>query len=152
MRIDRREFLKSTGKLVVLTSAAALAWDSLLAGRPEAAPNYKLQDHWWGFAIDIEKCIGCGNCVRACKTENGVPLEPYYFRTWVERYDVPGGDIEHPRWTRPTAATLGSRPGTSRGMARRTSSCRSSATTAPIPPACKSAPSAPPLRVPTEWS
>ncbi|MCX5734760.1 MAG: 4Fe-4S dicluster domain-containing protein [candidate division NC10 bacterium] len=96
MRIDRREFLKSTGKLVVLTSAAALAWDSLIAGRPEAAPNYTLQDHWWGFAIDIEKCIGCGNCVRACKTENDVPLEPYYFRTWVERYHVPGGNIEHP--------------------------------------------------------
>ena len=96
MRINRREFLKSTGKLVLLTSAAALAWDSVIAGRPEAAPNYTLQDHWWGFAIDIEKCIGCGNCVRACKTENDVPLEPYYFRTWVERYHVPGGDIEHP--------------------------------------------------------
>ena len=37
MRIDRREFLKSTGRLVVLTSAAALAWDSLIAGRPEAS-------------------------------------------------------------------------------------------------------------------
>ena len=96
MGINRREFLKSTGKFVLLTSASALAWDSLIAGRPEAAPNYNLQDHWWGFTIDIEKCIGCGSCVRACKTENDVLLEPYYFRTWVERYHVPKGDIEHP--------------------------------------------------------
>jgi tetrathionate reductase subunit B len=96
MGIDRREFLANTGKFILLTSAAASAWDFLKAGTPEAAPNYALQDHWWGFAIDIEKCIGCGNCVRACKTENNVPLEPYYFRTWVERYHVPNGNIEHP--------------------------------------------------------
>jgi Fe-S-cluster-containing dehydrogenase component len=96
MGIDRREFLTHTGKYLLLTSAAALAWDFLKVGTPEAAPNYTLQDHWWGFAIDIEKCIGCGNCVRACKTENDVPLEPYYFRTWVERYRVPNGNIEHP--------------------------------------------------------
>jgi Fe-S-cluster-containing dehydrogenase component len=48
------------------------------------------------MAIDIEKCIGCGNCVRACKTENDVPLESHYFRTWVERYHVPEGVSEHP--------------------------------------------------------
>jgi Fe-S-cluster-containing dehydrogenase component len=96
MGIDRREFLKKSGKLIVLTSAAAIAWDALRSGRPEAAPNYALRDHWWGMAIDIEKCIGCGNCVRACKTENDVPLEPYYFRTWVERYHVPRGALEHP--------------------------------------------------------
>ena len=96
MRVDRREFLKSSGKFILLTAAAAASWDFLQAGTPEAAPNYTLQDHWWGFAIDIEKCIGCGTCVRACKTENDVPLEPYYFRTWVERYHVPGGNIEHP--------------------------------------------------------
>ena len=68
----------------------------MLAGEPEAAPNYKVTDHWWGMTIDIDKCIGCGNCVRACKEENGVPKEPFYFRTWVERYHVPEGDMEHP--------------------------------------------------------
>ena len=46
MGTNRREFLKNTGKFVLLTSAAALAWDFLEAGTPEAAPNYKLQDHW----------------------------------------------------------------------------------------------------------
>jgi len=36
--------------------------------------------------IDIEKCIGCGNCVRACAAENKVPEG--FFRTWIERYTV----------------------------------------------------------------
>ena len=34
--------------------------------------------------INISNCIGCGNCVRACKRENSVPQG--FFRTWVERY------------------------------------------------------------------
>lgn len=38
------------------------------------------------FFVDVTKCIGCGRCVIACKIENDVPLEPIYFRTWVERY------------------------------------------------------------------
>jgi tetrathionate reductase subunit B len=49
------------------------------------------------MAVDIEKCIGCGGCVRACKAENDVPLEAFTFRTWVERYVVDPGDLEHPR-------------------------------------------------------
>ncbi len=53
---------------------------------PEDSPNYKMRDHWWSMLIDIPKCIGCGNCVRACQTENDVP--DGNFRTWVERYHV----------------------------------------------------------------
>ena len=60
----RREFLATSGKYLLLTGAAAVAWESILAGRPEAAPNYNAVDHWWAMTIDIEKCIGCGNCVR----------------------------------------------------------------------------------------
>jgi len=96
MPFDRREFLKETGKLLVLTASASSALEFILAGEPEKADSYRTTDHWWAMLIDIEKCIGCGSCVRACKTENDVPLEPYYFRTWVERYHVPKGDIEHP--------------------------------------------------------
>jgi tetrathionate reductase subunit B len=43
---------------------------------------------WWGYGIDIEKCIGCGRCANACKSENNVPREPFYFRTWVEQYTI----------------------------------------------------------------
>ncbi len=43
-------------------------------------------DKWFGFGFDIEKCIGCGSCASACKIENNVPTEPFFFRTWVEQY------------------------------------------------------------------
>ncbi|MFN7965748.1 MAG: 4Fe-4S dicluster domain-containing protein [Acidobacteriota bacterium] len=96
MQATRRDFLRDGGKYLLLTGLAAQAWDFILAGTPEAAPNYDANKHWWAFYIDIEKCIGCGACVRACKTENDVPLEPLYFRTWVERYTVAALDPAHP--------------------------------------------------------
>ena len=43
---------------------------------------------WWGVGIDISKCIGCGLCAKACKVENDVPQEPFYYRTWVEQYTI----------------------------------------------------------------
>ena len=50
--------------------------------------NYDPLAHHWQMAIDIEKCIGCGLCAKACKKENKVPVEPFFFRTWVERYII----------------------------------------------------------------
>jgi len=38
----------------------------------------------FGYLVDTTKCIGCGNCMVACKRENDVPDGE--FRTWVERY------------------------------------------------------------------
>jgi tetrathionate reductase subunit B len=43
---------------------------------------------WYAIGIDIEKCIGCGNCAKACKSENDVPKEPFYYRSWVEQYTI----------------------------------------------------------------
>ncbi|MHB8519457.1 MAG: 4Fe-4S dicluster domain-containing protein [Limisphaerales bacterium] len=64
--------------------------------------GYDPAKHKWLMQIDIDKCIGCGLCVEACKTENNVPQGPAYFRTWVERYiikkpkpgtDAPRGEV-----------------------------------------------------------
>ena len=81
-------------KLLVLLPAAAIGWKYVLAGTPADSPNYKKAEHWYGMLLDIEKCIGCGNCVRACSTENDVP--DGYFRTWVERYHVEDFHMENP--------------------------------------------------------
>jgi tetrathionate reductase subunit B len=87
MKITRRQML-------ILLPAAAVAWDAVFAGTPEAAHNYTMTEHWWGMLVDISKCIGCGNCVRACAKENDVPEG--YFRTWVERYHVTDDDLANP--------------------------------------------------------
>jgi Fe-S-cluster-containing dehydrogenase component len=50
--------------------------------------DYNPYEHHWGMGIDINKCIGCGRCSAACKQENEVPEEPFFFRTWVERYRI----------------------------------------------------------------
>jgi Fe-S-cluster-containing dehydrogenase component len=96
MHDSRRQFLLQGGRLLVMSAAASLAFEHVLAGEPEKAPNYTMTDHWWGMVIDIEKCVGCGACVRGCKAENDVPNEPQYFRTWVEQYVVSPDDPEHP--------------------------------------------------------
>ena len=77
------------------------------AGRNSGAgsPNYKMSDHWWGMLIDIPKCIGCGNCVRACQTENDVP--DGYFRTWVERYHVDDENMTNPEVISPDGGKEG---------------------------------------------
>ena len=95
MTSDRRDFLLTAGKLLLVTGPAAAFLEAAESGK-EMEPKYRMADHYWGMIIDIKKCIGCGNCVRADKSENNVPLEPFYFRTWVERYHIEGGWSEHP--------------------------------------------------------
>jgi Fe-S-cluster-containing dehydrogenase component len=98
MSMTRRHFL-------VLTAAAAAAWDSILAGTPETASNYTATEHWYGMLMQIDKCIGCGSCVRACQLENNVP--DGYFRTWVERYQVADWAVESPEVDSPDGGKNG---------------------------------------------
>lgn len=104
--ITRRHFL-------VLLPAAAVAWKYIEAGTPAESPNYQKAEHWYGMLVDIEKCIGCGNCVRACATENDVP--DGYFRTWVERYHVADWHMENPKVDSPQGGKNGFPPSTENG-------------------------------------
>ncbi len=54
----------------------------------DAPRGYDPTKHKWLMCFDIERCIGCGLCVEACKTENHVPQPPTFFRTWIERYII----------------------------------------------------------------
>ena len=84
MDMTRRDLIQIGTQLLVLGSVGATL-EQIMGAEP-APDAYKTADHWWGMIIDIGKCIGCGNCVRACSTENNVPKG--YFRTWVERYEI----------------------------------------------------------------
>jgi len=89
MKETRRIFLKR-----LTTGCAGLLFGVLIPKKPGATKipenkgddNQEWMNHYYSYVIDTTKCIGCGNCVRACKRENGV-LTPY-FRTWVERYQI----------------------------------------------------------------
>ncbi len=100
-------------QLLILTPAAAAFLDRLGGEETQPESKYLMAEHYWAMSIDIEKCIGCGNCVRACARENGVPAG--YFRTWVERYIVPPYPAERPEVDSPNGGFDGfaekSRPG-----------------------------------------
>jgi len=104
----RREFLEHsavavTGAVAVLAGGAGLCGAhaqeqaapaeatapaaAASAAEPAAALTpYDPAKHRYSFVMDVRKCIGCGECVRACEAENNVP--PHFFRTWIERYEV----------------------------------------------------------------
>ncbi len=80
MKISRREFLK----IISILSFVLLLKNKI--GRvfaKEVKPKRR-----YVMVIDINKCIGCGSCVIACKLENEVPLDAEVYRTWVERYII----------------------------------------------------------------
>jgi Fe-S-cluster-containing dehydrogenase component len=84
----RREFL-----LELLKLPCSVAVVSVLGPVPDVEASTsndhaEKADHYYGMGVQVDKCIGCGRCVEACKSENDVLREPFYFRTWVERYVV----------------------------------------------------------------
>jgi tetrathionate reductase subunit B len=60
-----------------------------------AANEPEKSQKWYAIGIDIEKCIGCGMCAKACKSENEVPKDPFYYRSWVEQYTIKNDGSVH---------------------------------------------------------
>ena len=86
--VDRREFLSDCLKACGLAAPVLLGIVRvpLLDAQESGTGAYDASEHLYGMGIDVSKCIGCGQCVQACKTENDVPFDSYHFNTWVERY------------------------------------------------------------------
>jgi len=90
---SRRHALRVFGGTVagILSFAAAKTAKAVVqkglvsTGAPK---GYDPTKHKWLMALDIDRCIGCGFCVEACKEENNVPQGASYFRTWIERYVI----------------------------------------------------------------
>jgi len=84
-RCDRRKFIEDLSK--VPCAMLLLGVVGPVMGR-ETAEKAEGSGHYYAMGIQIDRCIGCGLCVKACKVENDVLDEPYFFRTWVERYSI----------------------------------------------------------------
>jgi len=83
---SRRKFLKTAATIAGATIGYSWLKSSQVLLHAAEPKNESLP--WYGIVIDIQKCIGCGNCAKACKNENDVPKEPFFFRTWIEQYTV----------------------------------------------------------------
>jgi tetrathionate reductase subunit B len=86
MTCSRRDFLKEA---VSTTTAAVLPLGAFVfLSTEEAKAAVANSTARYAFLIDTNKCVGCGMCVKACKTENEVPYDAPVTRMWVERYII----------------------------------------------------------------
>jgi Fe-S-cluster-containing dehydrogenase component len=69
-KLERRDFLKITAAATVAGAAMRMASPRALASSTEGSSPHK-----WVMIIDQEKCVGCGQCVLACRANNDVPPE-----------------------------------------------------------------------------
>lgn len=86
MGCSRRDLLKNSLKGALAASIPLSAFKLLSPAQVKASVGDATVR--WAFLVDIQKCVGCGFCVKACKIENEVPYEVPVTRTWVERYVV----------------------------------------------------------------
>lgn len=91
--LNRRQVLGGLGGLVgwLMARPVAQATRKVVRKALAAAVTPKGYDpfkHKWLMCFDVDRCIGCGLCVDACKKENHVPEARTYFRTWIERYII----------------------------------------------------------------
>ena len=87
---NRRKFFQTSAALIggALMYTLIKPFETLAQSKEEDIKEDKADIPFWGMGVNLERCIGCGKCAEACKIENNVPKEPFYFRTWVEHYTV----------------------------------------------------------------
>ena len=86
MTCSRRDFLKEA---VSTTAATVLPLSAFVfLSTEEAKAAVANSTARYAFLIDTNKCVGCGMCIKACKTENEVPYDAPVTRMWVERYII----------------------------------------------------------------
>jgi Fe-S-cluster-containing dehydrogenase component len=85
--VSRRNFLR----MLAAGSGLILFTFPPTRGAGRDGADYDESAHYWGYAVDTTRCIGCLACMRACRAENDVPEGSV--RTWIERYRVtPDGE------------------------------------------------------------
>ncbi len=93
MSCSRRKFLKNAFTGSIAASLPLTAFKFLNPAEVHASiGDAKVR---WAFLVDVQKCVGCGFCVKACKLENDIPYDLPVTRTWVERYVITKDGKEH---------------------------------------------------------
>lgn len=90
-KIERRDFLKVTAAASAATAALRMVMPRASASSVEGS-----SPHQWAMVIDQEKCVGCGQCVLACKANNDIPPEISWTRV-IKVGEVGNRDIYLPR-------------------------------------------------------
>jgi len=90
MSSTRRNFLKKAITGGIAATLPISAYKIISPNKVRAALHESVGDEKvrYVFLVDVQKCVGCGFCVKACKLENEVPYDTPVSRTWVERYVV----------------------------------------------------------------
>ena len=88
-KINRRDFLKvgslGVAAVVVPTVTGRLAW---------ASENSMLDGTRLAMVIDLQRCVGCGACIIACKSENNIKQDV----VWASRISRTVGQFPNVRY------------------------------------------------------
>jgi molybdopterin-containing oxidoreductase family iron-sulfur binding subunit len=87
--INRRDFLKSIGAggayLIVRNIAPKGSVEQVL--KVSQLSDTQTSGKKWGMVIDVGACVGCRQCVYACKEENNIPNSPMPMQ-WIETFEM----------------------------------------------------------------
>ena len=82
--LTRRSLLKgtaATGAALALGAAVALNQEEPALADSEGG-EVAVAHEQYGFLVDVSNCVGCENCVAACRKENALP-DSYADRRWI---------------------------------------------------------------------